>query len=165
MSGTIVKAEEHGFHYYAREALKPEVTFADYKVTSNEETVESQVASARDERDRVALWGRILPITFTALGLLALVGGVLLGSFTPARGVGADRPGPRRRRPRLLRSTRDGGLRPDARRRGEDRETAHAAAVRPAAGQTGLIRPIRRSPPRVAPLLPAGGRCPRTRWH
>jgi hypothetical protein len=82
VSGTIVKAEEHGFHYYARDALKPEVTFADYKVTSNEKTVEAQVASARDEGDVVALWGRILPITFTALGLLTLVGGVLLGSFT-----------------------------------------------------------------------------------
>lgn len=82
VSGTIVKAEEHGNHYYARDGLKPEVTFVDYKVTSNEETVESQVASARSERDRLALWARILPITFTALGLVALVGGALLGSFT-----------------------------------------------------------------------------------
>jgi hypothetical protein len=82
VSGTIVKKEEHGYHYYAREALKPEVTFVDYKVAFNEETVESQVASARDERDRVALWGRILPITFTAMGLVTLVGGALLGSFT-----------------------------------------------------------------------------------
>jgi hypothetical protein len=82
VSGTIVKAQEHGFHYYARDALKPEVTFADYKVTTNEQTVESQVASARDEGDVVSLWGRILPITFTAVGLLTLVGGVLLGSFT-----------------------------------------------------------------------------------
>ena len=82
VSGTIVKAKEHGYHYYAREALRPEVPFADYTVTSNEETVESQVASARDEGDVVALWGRILPITFTAVGLVALVGGVLLGSFT-----------------------------------------------------------------------------------
>jgi hypothetical protein len=82
VSGTIVKSKEHGFHYYARDALKPEVTFADYTVTSTEDTVESQVASARDERDVVALWGRILPISFTALGLVSLVGGVLLGSFT-----------------------------------------------------------------------------------
>ena len=51
VSGTIVKAKEHGFHYYARDALKPEVTFADYTVTSTEETVESQVAAARDEGD------------------------------------------------------------------------------------------------------------------
>ena len=82
VSGTIVKSEEHAFHYYAREALQPEVTFADYQVTSDEETVESQVAAARNEGDRVALWSRILPITFTAVGLVTLVGGALLGSFS-----------------------------------------------------------------------------------
>src|SRR6476646_10564621 len=82
VSGTIVKKKEHGYHYYAREPLKPEVTFVDFTVTSNEETVESQVTNARDERDRLALWGRVLPITFTAMGLVALVGGALLGSFT-----------------------------------------------------------------------------------
>jgi hypothetical protein len=82
VSGTIVKKEEHGYHYYAREPLKPEVTFVDFKVASNEETVESQVATARDERDRVALWGRILPISFVAIGLVSLVGGALLGSFS-----------------------------------------------------------------------------------
>jgi hypothetical protein len=82
VSGTIVKKKERGFHYYAREPLKPEVTFADFTVTSTEQTVESQVASARDERDRLALWGRILPITFTAIGLVSLIGGALLGSFS-----------------------------------------------------------------------------------
>ena len=82
VSGTIVKSKDHGFHYYARDALRPEVTFVDFTLTSNEETVESQVAAARDEGDTVGLWGRILPITFTALGLVGLVGGVLLGSFT-----------------------------------------------------------------------------------
>jgi hypothetical protein len=82
VSGTIVKAEDHAYHYYAREALRPEVTLADYTVTFNEQTVEDQVNAARDERDRAALWTRILPITFTAAGLIALVGGVLLGSFS-----------------------------------------------------------------------------------
>ena len=81
VSGTIVKAEEHQNHYYARDPLRPEATMADYTVTSTEATVESQVAAARDERDRIALWSRILPITFTAAGLVALVAGVLLGSF------------------------------------------------------------------------------------
>jgi hypothetical protein len=81
-SGTIVKQKEHANHYYARDALKPEVTFVDYSVTSSEETVQSQVTAARDERDRVALWIRILPITFTAMGLVALIGGALLGSFS-----------------------------------------------------------------------------------
>ncbi len=82
VSGTIVKETEHANHYFARDPLKPEVTLVDYKVASNEETVESQVNAARDERDRLALWSRVLPITFTAVGLVALVGGGLLASFS-----------------------------------------------------------------------------------
>jgi hypothetical protein len=82
ISGTIVKQRDRAFHYYARDPLKPEVTLVDYAVTSTEQTVESQVNSARDERDRIALWGRILPITFTAIGIIAVVGGALLGVFS-----------------------------------------------------------------------------------
>ncbi|ORB87592.1 hypothetical protein B1987_16300 [Mycobacterium kansasii] len=82
VTGTIVKETERAYHYYARDAMKPEVTLADYKVTSTEETVESQVNAARDERDRLALWSRVLPITFTAVGLIALIGGGLLASFS-----------------------------------------------------------------------------------
>ncbi len=82
VTGTIVRSEEHANHYYARDALKPEMALVDYKVTSSEQTVESQVAAARDERDRVALWSRILPISFTAAGVVALIGGVLLGTFS-----------------------------------------------------------------------------------
>jgi hypothetical protein len=82
VTGVIVKSTEHANHYYARDPLKPEMELADYKVTSNEQTVESRVASARDERDRVGLWSRVLPISFTAAGLIALVGGVLLGTFS-----------------------------------------------------------------------------------
>ncbi|WP_155766317.1 porin PorA family protein, partial [Mycobacterium colombiense] len=73
---------EHANHYFARDPLKPELTLADYKVTSNEDTVESQINAARDERDRLALWSRVLPITFTAVGLIALIGGGLLASFS-----------------------------------------------------------------------------------
>ena len=58
------------------------MALADYKVTSTEQTVESQVAAARDERDRVGLWSRVLPISFTAAGLVALIGGALLGTFS-----------------------------------------------------------------------------------
>ncbi|MGE2816838.1 DUF3068 domain-containing protein [Mycobacterium heidelbergense] len=82
VSGTIVKQTEHANHYFARDPLKPEVTLADYRVTSTEDTVEAQVNAARDERDRLALWSRVLPITFTAVGLIALVGGGLLASFS-----------------------------------------------------------------------------------
>jgi hypothetical protein len=82
VSGTIVKQTEHANHYFARDPLKPEVTLADYRITSNEDTVESQVNAARDERDRLALWSRVLPITFTAVGLISLIGGGLLASFS-----------------------------------------------------------------------------------
>jgi Porin PorA len=82
VSGTIVKETEHANHYFARDPLKPEVTMVDYKITSNEDTVENQVNAARDERDRLALWSRVLPITFTAVGVIALVGGGLLASFS-----------------------------------------------------------------------------------
>jgi hypothetical protein len=82
VSGTIVKEQEHANHYYARDPLKPEMALADYQVTSTQETIESEVAAARQERDRIALWSRILPIAFSASGLVALVGGVLLGSFS-----------------------------------------------------------------------------------
>ncbi|PRI17357.1 hypothetical protein B2J96_01660 [Mycobacterium shigaense] len=81
-SGTIVKETEHADHYFARDPLKPEVTLVDYKVASNEDTIESQVNAARDERDRLALWSRVLPITFTAVGLIALIGGGLFASFS-----------------------------------------------------------------------------------
>jgi hypothetical protein len=81
-SGTIVKEDEHANHYFARDPLKPELTLADYKVTSNEQTIESQVNAARNERDRLALWSRVLPITFTASGVIALISGLLLGWFS-----------------------------------------------------------------------------------
>jgi hypothetical protein len=82
VTGVIVKSSEHANHFYARDPLKPEMELVDYKVTSSEQTIESRVASARDERDRVGLWSRVLPISFTAAGLVALVGGVLLGTFS-----------------------------------------------------------------------------------
>lgn len=81
VSGTILKEKDHGFHYYSRDALKPEVTFADYTVTSTESTVESQVAAAHAERDKLALWDRILPISFLALGLVTLIGGGALAWY------------------------------------------------------------------------------------
>ncbi len=92
-SGTIVKEQERANHYYARDALKPEVTLVDYKITSNEETVEAQVNAARNERDRLALWSRVLPITFTAAGVIALIGGLLLGSFSLRTETALNEPG------------------------------------------------------------------------
>ena len=103
VSGTIVKAKDHGFHYYARDKLKPEVTFVDYTVTSTEDTVESQVASARDERDRVGLWGRMLPISVHRARPRGAGRGRHVHVLHAAVRVGVDRPRPRPTRPRLLR--------------------------------------------------------------
>ena len=63
VTGVIVKSEEHANHYYARDPLQPEMALA-------------------DERDRVALWSRILPISFAAAGLVALIGAGLLAWFS-----------------------------------------------------------------------------------
>lgn len=93
ISGTIVKSKVHSNHYYAREPLHPEMALADYTVTSTEETIEAQVNAARNERDRVALWSRILPITFTAAGLISLIGGVLLGWFSLPAEAALNDPG------------------------------------------------------------------------
>lgn len=82
VSGTIVKQAEHADHYFARDGLKPEVTLVEYKVVTNDEGVENQVNAARDERDRLALWSRVLPITLTAVGLIALIGGAVLASYS-----------------------------------------------------------------------------------
>ncbi|MGV0627462.1 DUF3068 domain-containing protein [Mycolicibacter minnesotensis] len=93
VSGTIVKSKVHANHYYARDPLKPEVALADYTVTSSEETIEAQVNAARNERDRVALWSRVLPITFTAAGLICLIGGMLVGWFSLPAEAALGRPG------------------------------------------------------------------------
>ncbi len=69
------------------------MALADYKVTSTEQTVESQVAAARDERDRVALWSRILPISFAAAGLVALIGGAAARPVQPAARIRGGRSG------------------------------------------------------------------------
>lgn len=102
VTGTIVKSKERAVHYYvrcgdpeckARDPLKPDVKLVDYTVTSTEATVEQQLNAARDERDRIAVWTRILPISFTALGIVALVGGGLIGWFTVRTDGGLIDPG------------------------------------------------------------------------
>ena len=83
VSGTIVKAEEHANHYYARDALRPEVALVDY--TGDLHPGDRRSARSPPPATSVtgsALWSRILPITFTAAGLVALVAGALLGSFS-----------------------------------------------------------------------------------
>ncbi|OBK25131.1 hypothetical protein A5634_02005 [Mycobacterium asiaticum] len=148
VSGTIVKQTEQAHHYYARDALKPEVTLADYKVTSTPETVESQVNSARDERDRLALWSRVLPITFTALGLIALIGGAALASFSLRTESALTDPSLDRDDTDFLRRS---GLEPPV--PGAEAETEKIPAQRPEL-QEGDPSPPGADPPKVPPNEP-----------
>ena len=99
VSGTIVKQRDQTAHYFVpcadwtcdeHDPPAPKAggqlpadakILVKYDIHSTESTVEAQVSAARDQRDQIALWGRILPITIGALGVIALVGGALLGVF------------------------------------------------------------------------------------
>ena len=152
VSGTIVKSKVHANHYYARDPLKPEVALADYTVTSSEETIEAQVNAARNERDRVALWSRVLPITFTATGLICLIGGALVGWFSlPAEAALS------RRRPDRDASGFFGGFAPKApptgRAPGAEAETEKLPTQRPQLDQPAgrpRVQPTRSRTPRIS---------------
>ncbi len=126
VSGTIVKESEHANHYFARDQLKPEATLTEYRVTSTEDTIQSQVNSARDERDRLALWSRVLPITFAAVGLIALIGGGVLAAFSLRTESALTDPGLDRGDEEYL-----GRRRPEERVPGAEAETEKLPAHRP----------------------------------
>lgn len=99
-TGTVVKGGEALHIYYARSGDRPEVTALKSHVVFDENTVESQLAVAKDNIDRLSLYGRVLPIVFGVLGVIALIAGILLGirsggSAQPAvnRGAPFTRPG------------------------------------------------------------------------
>lgn len=146
VSGTIVKETDQAHHYYARDAFKPEVTLADYKLTSTPETVESQVNSARDERDRVALWSRVLPITFTATGIIALIGGAVLASFSLRTESALTDPGLDRDDTDFLRRS---GLEPPV--PGAEAETEKIPAQRPDLHEESPSPPSSEPPPKDPP--------------
>lgn len=156
VSGTIVKQTEHANHYFARDPLKPEVTLADYRVTSTEDTVEAQVNAARDERDRLALWSRVLPITFTAVGLISLIGGGLLASFSLRTESALTDPGLDRADQDFFGRT---GLEEPV--PGAEAETEKLPTQRPAAhpdaAEPGSDPPASEEPPDAEPPEPPGG--------
>jgi hypothetical protein len=151
VSGTIVKQKEHANHYFARDPLKPEMTLADYTVTSNEDTIEAQVNTARDERDRLALWSRVLPITFTAVGLIALIGGGVLASFSLRTESALTDPGLDRSDEELF------GRGPEEPVPGAEAETEKLPTQRPAGGEdpeaptAGSDEPPEPGPPDAGP--------------
>ncbi|MGQ4598060.1 porin PorA family protein [Nocardia sp. R6R-6] len=93
-TGTVVKGGEQLHLYYSRTADKPEVTALKSHIVFDENTVESQIAVAKKNIDKLSLYGRILPIVLGVLGVIALIAGVFLGvrggsAPVPARSGGA----------------------------------------------------------------------------
>ncbi|WP_454199852.1 DUF3068 domain-containing protein [Nocardia sp. Marseille-Q1738] len=99
-TGTVVKGGEQLHLYYSRTADKPEVTALKSHIVFDENTVESQISVAKENIDKLALYGRIMPIVLGVLGVIALIAGVFLGvrggpAPAPARsgGTPGQRPG------------------------------------------------------------------------
>ncbi|WP_040838865.1 DUF3068 domain-containing protein [Nocardia brevicatena] len=78
-TGTIVKGGEKLNIFYARSGDKPEVTALKSHLVFDSDTVESQLAVAKENIDRLSLFGRVLPIVLGVLGLLSLVAGIVVG--------------------------------------------------------------------------------------
>jgi hypothetical protein len=88
-TGVIVKGQEKPYQFYARSGDKPELTVLKTDLTFDENTVEAQLEKANDGKDTLSLFGRILPIVFGILGVIALVIGIVIGV---RRGRGDDEP-------------------------------------------------------------------------
>ncbi|MFF2085500.1 DUF3068 domain-containing protein [Nocardia sp. NPDC058176] len=78
-TGTVVKGGESLHLYYARTAEKPEVTALKSHIVFDEATVESQLEIAKENTDKLSLFGRTVPIVLGILGVLALLAGLFLG--------------------------------------------------------------------------------------
>ncbi|MBC7302516.1 MAG: DUF3068 domain-containing protein [Nocardia sp.] len=78
-TGTVIKGGESIHLFYARSGDKPEVTALKSHIVFDEATVESQIAIAEENTDKLSLFGRVVPIVFGVLGVLALLAGLLLG--------------------------------------------------------------------------------------
>ncbi|WP_330251752.1 DUF3068 domain-containing protein [Nocardia sp. NBC_00565] len=86
-TGTVIKGGEQIHLYYARNGDHPDVTALKSHLVFDENTIESQISVAKENIDKLSLYGRILPIVFGVLGAIALIGGVVLGirgGSTPA---------------------------------------------------------------------------------
>ncbi|MFI9507011.1 DUF3068 domain-containing protein [Nocardia sp. NPDC052566] len=100
-TGTVIKGGEQIHLFYARSGDKPEVTALKSHIVFDENTIESQIAVAKKNIDKLSLYGRTMPIVFGVLGAIALIVGVVLGlrgGAAPAgglRGAASGRPAPR----------------------------------------------------------------------
>ncbi|WP_040697144.1 DUF3068 domain-containing protein [Nocardia vinacea] len=94
-TGTVIKGGEQIHLYYARSGDHPDVTALKSHLVFDENTIESQITVAKENIDKLSLYGRIMPIVLGVLGVIAVVGGVFLGIRD---GAGAGRRGPGRGR-------------------------------------------------------------------
>ncbi|MET8800858.1 DUF3068 domain-containing protein [Nocardia sp. NPDC004568] len=96
-TGTVVKGGEQLNIFYSRTADKVEVPALKANMVFDTDTVESQLAVAKDNIDKLSLFGRVLPIVFGIVGVIALIAGLVLG-INGGRGGRPARPtGPARR--------------------------------------------------------------------
>ncbi|MFF3221687.1 DUF3068 domain-containing protein [Nocardia suismassiliense] len=92
-TGTVIKGGEQLHLYYGRDS-KPEVTALKSHIVFDENTIESQISVAKENIDKLSLYGRIMPIVLGVLGVIALIVGIILGvrgggsTPAPARGGG-----------------------------------------------------------------------------
>ncbi|MFI1915573.1 DUF3068 domain-containing protein [Nocardia sp. NPDC020380] len=100
-TGTVIKGQEQIHLYYARSGDKPEVTALKSTLVFDENTIESQINVAKDNMDKLSLYGRILPISLGIAGAVVLIAGLALGLLgrngngqTPARRAKPAGPAP-----------------------------------------------------------------------
>jgi hypothetical protein len=88
-TGTIIKGSEQIHLYYARSADKPELTAVQTTLVFDDNTVNSQIAIAKQNMDKISLYGRTVPIILGVVGGIALIVGLFFG----LRGNGSEKPG------------------------------------------------------------------------
>ncbi|MEU1208959.1 DUF3068 domain-containing protein [Nocardia sp. NPDC005825] len=98
-TGTVIKGQEQIHLFYARTGDKPEVTALKSTLVFDENTIESQISVAKENIDKLSLYGRTLPIILGVVGLLFLIAGIVLGLLgkggqTPVRRFPAPAGGP-----------------------------------------------------------------------
>ncbi|MFI6871293.1 DUF3068 domain-containing protein [Nocardia sp. NPDC050406] len=78
-TGTVIKGSENVHQYYSRTADKVEVNVLEGTLVFDENTIESQIAVAKENIDKLALYGRVMPIALGIIGAIALIAGLVLG--------------------------------------------------------------------------------------
>ncbi|MFE7796738.1 DUF3068 domain-containing protein [Nocardia sp. NPDC057440] len=97
-TGTVIKGGEQLHLFYARSGDKPEITALKSNIIFDENTIESQISVAKENIDKLSLFGRVMPIILGVLGAIALIAGVFLGirgDASPATAPRGGAPAPR----------------------------------------------------------------------